>query len=194
MLDTMRQRLLLAAGWLLAAVGSVAVASGAVAVAGGQVLDRPLHPLTAAEVANLPVGQPIGLGEPSGEALASGSLEPTAESDRESGPPAPRAGGQGGASAATGVVPPTDLDPVARPEESESRVVAVAGGRLAVAARDDAVTLLWAAPAPGYVATVAAAEPEFLAVTFTGGPARDVVVVRLVDGELVVEAGVEPLR
>ncbi|MDK1096694.1 MAG: hypothetical protein QGM47_05470 [Actinomycetota bacterium] len=50
-----RQRLFLVAGWLTAAFGAGLVASGAVAVAGGQVLDRPLRPLTAAEVAALPV-------------------------------------------------------------------------------------------------------------------------------------------
>jgi hypothetical protein len=51
----MRQRVLLVAGWVIAAVVTSLVASGAVAVAGGQVFDRPLRPLTAAEVAALPV-------------------------------------------------------------------------------------------------------------------------------------------
>ncbi|MGI9610434.1 MAG: hypothetical protein ACR2NL_09110, partial [Acidimicrobiia bacterium] len=54
-MSSMRQRVLLVAGWLIAAVVTSLVASGAVAAAGGQVLDRPLRPLTAAEVAALPV-------------------------------------------------------------------------------------------------------------------------------------------
>ncbi len=55
----MRQRLLLVAGWAVAAVVSGLVSAGAVAVAGGQVTDRPLRPLTAAEVAALPVARTV---------------------------------------------------------------------------------------------------------------------------------------
>ena len=55
----MRQRLLLVAGWVFAAVASSLVAAGAVAVAGGQVTDRPFRPLTAAEVAALPVARTV---------------------------------------------------------------------------------------------------------------------------------------
>ncbi len=51
----LRQRLLLVVGWVVAAVGTGLVSAGAVAVAGGQVADRPLRPLSAAEVAALPV-------------------------------------------------------------------------------------------------------------------------------------------
>ncbi len=51
----LRQRLLLVAGWAVAAVATGLVSAGAVAVAGGQVNDRPLRPLSAAEVAALPV-------------------------------------------------------------------------------------------------------------------------------------------
>ncbi|MFB3049384.1 MAG: hypothetical protein ACE1Z9_04450, partial [Acidimicrobiia bacterium] len=55
----MRQRLLLVAGWIVAAVGAGVVASGAVAVAGGQVFDRPIRPLSASEVAALPVDETV---------------------------------------------------------------------------------------------------------------------------------------
>jgi len=55
----MRQRVLLVAGWFTAAVVTSLVASGAVAAAGGQVLDRPLRPLTAVEVAALPVVETV---------------------------------------------------------------------------------------------------------------------------------------
>ena len=52
-MSSMRQRLLLVAGWAVAAVLATLVSTGAVAVAGGQVTDRPLRPLTASEVAAL---------------------------------------------------------------------------------------------------------------------------------------------
>jgi outer membrane biosynthesis protein TonB len=55
----MRQRFLLVAGWVTAAVVSSLVATAAVAIAGGQVSDRPLRPLTAAEVAALPVAAAV---------------------------------------------------------------------------------------------------------------------------------------
>jgi hypothetical protein len=51
----LRQRLLLVAGWVVAAVATGVVSAGAVTVAGGQVTDRPLRPLSVAEVAALPV-------------------------------------------------------------------------------------------------------------------------------------------
>ena len=54
-MTSLRQRLLLVAGWAVAAVATGLVSAGAVAVAGGQVTDRPLQPLSAAEVAALPV-------------------------------------------------------------------------------------------------------------------------------------------
>jgi hypothetical protein len=54
-MTSLRQRLLLVAGWAVAAVATGLVSAGAVAVAGGQVNDRPLRPLSAAEVAALPV-------------------------------------------------------------------------------------------------------------------------------------------
>lgn len=52
-MGSMRQRLLLVAGWAAAAVVATLVSTGAVAVAGGQVIDRPLRPLSASEVAAL---------------------------------------------------------------------------------------------------------------------------------------------
>ncbi len=52
-MGSMRQRLLLVAGWAAAAVVATLVSTGAVAVAGGQVNDRPRSPLSASEVAAL---------------------------------------------------------------------------------------------------------------------------------------------
>jgi len=75
-MGAMRQRFLLVAGWVIAAVATSLVAAGAVAVAGGQVTDRPLRPLTAAEVAALPVAQPV-------DAPAEASALPPAVSSSE---------------------------------------------------------------------------------------------------------------
>ena len=66
----MRQRVLLVAGWVIAAVVTSLVASGAVAVAGGQVFDRPLRPLTAAEVAAVVM---ISVGAEKFETVSTGS-------------------------------------------------------------------------------------------------------------------------
>ncbi len=195
MMRQMRQRLLLVAGWLLAAVGSAVVASGAVAVAGGQVLDRPLRPLTAAEVAALPVVRSTAGTEPS-EPLASGGIVSTPEpapihdiagtgADRE-----PRPGG-----ASASPPPPADLDPVVEPEaRSTARLVRVTGGRISVASRNDALTLLWAAPTPGYVVVADIVDDGTIEVTFTGDPTRDVVTIHIEDGELVVDSKTEPIR
>ena len=46
----MRQRLLLVVGWVIVATVTSLVALGAVTVAGGRVNDRPLEPLSVAEV------------------------------------------------------------------------------------------------------------------------------------------------
>lgn len=83
---SMRQRLLLVAGWVLAAVGTSVVASAAVAVAGGQVNERPLRPLTAAEVAALPDGYLSDL--LASESLASGdsSIRATQPAGEATGP------------------------------------------------------------------------------------------------------------
>lgn len=54
-MSPLRQRLLLVAGWVVVAVATGLVSAGAVTVAGGQVTDRPLRPLSVAEVAALPV-------------------------------------------------------------------------------------------------------------------------------------------
>ncbi|MEA2058764.1 MAG: hypothetical protein U9O63_08585, partial [Actinomycetota bacterium] len=111
----MRQRLLLVAGWLVAAIGSGVVASGAVAVAGGQVLDRPLNPLTAAEVAALPVVGTVSIPEQI-EPLASGGSDSTSRDSTDDGIGSAATGptgieiptGAGGASAdeSVSLVPP----------------------------------------------------------------------------------------
>lgn len=107
----MRQRLLLVAGWLLAAIGAGVVASAAVAVAGGQVMDRPLSPLTAAEVAALPVVGTERTQEQI-ERLASGASDPTDRAPADERERATATGstgigspaGDGGASAADSIV------------------------------------------------------------------------------------------
>ena len=149
-MTTLRQRLLLVAGWIIAAVGAGLVASGAVAVAGGQVLDRPLQPMTAAEVAALPV---VEVEEPDAiEPHASGGLgtttgDSTSGSADADGSDEPSGAGRSTATSDDGI------DPVSLTTGSTVRVVSVEGGRAAFAESDGDLILLWATPNAGYVAT-----------------------------------------
>jgi len=66
-MEQMRRRLFFVFSWLVAAVVTSVVASAAVAIAGGQVSDRPLRPLTAAEVealASAPITRPTPTAAP----------------------------------------------------------------------------------------------------------------------------------
>jgi len=202
----MRQRLLLVAGWLVAAVASGVVASGAVAVAGGQVLDRPLSPLTAAEVAALPVVGtvpiPIQI-----EPLASGGSDSTSRDDTDDGkgstatgstgvhPPA----GPGGAAADEPAIPGTGNLDSARTAAAgvdslkESRIVGsdvaiieVPGGSASVADLEDHLSLLWATPKPGYVVLLGFDSPTDLTLTFTSNRRRYVIEVGLDDDGIVI--------
>jgi hypothetical protein len=201
----MRQRLLLVAGWLVAAIGSGVVASGAVAVAGGQVLDRPLSPLTAAEVAALPVVGTVSIPEQI-EPLASGGSDSTSRDTTDDGNGAATgpAGieiptGAGGASAddSVSLVPP-NLD-TARTATSgvdsvkESRIVGsdvaiieVPGGSASVAYLTDRFSLLWATPRPGYVVGLGFDSPTSLTLTFTSNLRRYVIEVGLDDEGILV--------
>lgn len=196
-MTTLRQRLLLVAGWIIAAVGAGLVASGAVAVAGGQVLDRPLRPMTAAEVAALPVveveepdaNEPHasgGLGtttgdSTSGSADADGSDEPT---------------GTGGSTATTdSVADPTSdvVDPSLLTSQSDVRVVSVDGGQASFAESDGSLYLLWVTPAAGYVATTREQSDERITVAFSSSIAVWVIEAALSDTGLVLDSRPEPL-
>ncbi len=200
-MNPMRQRLLLAAGWLVAVVGAGIVASGAVAVAGGQVFDRPLRPLTAAEVEALPVAEATVILEPDGP-LASGGSESISEdaaveSDGERTVPAEPAG-PGGASADHPVTPGTDLVPVepsgnpldvlpASGSWSEVSVTSLAGGSASIAVAGDGLQVLWATPRPGYAMGLRFNGPTDLILTFTSSQSRSTIAAALHDGDLLID-------
>jgi len=190
MAATMRQRLLLVAGWLLAAIGSGLVASGAVAIAGGQVLDRALQPLTAAEVAALPV---VAVGSPDTvEPHASGGLVPTAgePTDDNSVAPPDTTGDRRGSASTGGSDAPVD------PFSTPSTQVAIEkneGGGASFVISDDTIILLWATPSGGYIAQLRASTADAVTVSFTSN--RNVWLVEAVidEGRLVVRSSQVPL-
>ncbi len=190
---TLRQRLLLVAGWLAAAVGAGLVASGAVTVAGGQVLDRPLRPMTAAEVAALPVDEagPSGVIEPH----ASGGFgqttpEPTSGSDDAvDGRTDPIGAGRSSASTAE----PEDDPFVSTASTSVVRVVSVVGGTASFAVVDDSLTLLWATPQPGYVATTRRQSTESITIAFSSNRGVWVVEATSIDGAITADSRPEPI-
>jgi len=162
---SMRQRLLLVVGWIVAVVGVGIVASGAVAVAGGQVLDRPLRPLTAAEVEALPVAEAMTFLEPDGLPASGGSdsiSENTVAASESEGADPAKPVGPGGASAdhpaTPGNVEPIPSEPSGNPVDvlpasgvsSDVAVTHVTGGSALIAAINDELHVLWATPKPGY--------------------------------------------
>lgn len=194
----MRQRLLLVAGWLFAAIGSVLVASGAVAIAGGQVLDRPLRPLTAAEVAALPV-VPVGLTDAT-EPQASGGIErttgePTVGSDTaDSGLTDPvSTGGSSHSSSADSTEESGRWDRFISPDRSNTHVEAIEAGRASFAATDGQLHLLWVTPGAGYVAHTLNRDGESITISLSSS--RDVwlITATIVDDDLIVESGPTPI-
>ena len=213
MMAPMRQRLLLVAGWIVAAVGSGVVASGAVAVAGGQVLDRPLQPLTAAEVAALPV---VGLASTSvaNEPLASGGFDQLTETltDGSASRAADETDGSVGSVGARGADAVVAGDTPATPALTESRfpestavspdgatnaqsvVIHTLGGAASIASFEGSLRLLWATPRPGYAVGSEFDGHDSLTITFAGSRDLHVLVATIVDGSLVTETMVEPFR
>ena len=189
-MTTLRQRLLLVAGWIIAAVGAGLVASGAVAVAGGQVLDRPLRPMTAAEVAALPV---VEVEEPDAlEPHASGGLgtttgDSTSGSADADGSDEPSGAGRSTASSDDGI------DPVSLSTGSNVRVVSVEGGQVSFAESDDTLILLWATPNAGYVATTREQTPTGITIAFTSSLGVWVVEARFASDDIQVVTRPEPL-
>lgn len=212
----MRQRLLLVAGWLLAAIGAGVVASAAVAVAGGQVMDRPLSPLTAAEVAALPVVGTERTQEQI-ERLASGASGPTDRAPADERERATATGstgirspaGDGGASASDRAADDSEIDgepriDTADPEAfsaassdvesvKESRIIGsdvatihVPGGAASVADLGDHLSLLWATPRPQYVVGLRFDSPTNLTLTFTSTLRRYVIDVALGEEGIIV--------
>lgn len=201
----MRQRLLLAAGWIVAAVGSGVVASGAVAVAGGQVLDRPLRPLTAAEVAALPVvrtvdDRPIeplasgGSGSTSRESPGERSDDAEAATPADDDPAGP--GGAPPAASPTGEVLIITRSPE-QPEAvdaatTQTGIVYMRGGAASILASDEGLDVLWARPSPGFVMGLFFEDAEALVLFFTSPTTRYSLSAEIVDDELVIVTAEEP--
>lgn len=180
------------------------MASGAVAVAGGQVLDRPLRPLTAAEVAALPVDEAtvvLEIDEPHASGgsesvtrvtiVGSGTAGPSGSSD----PPGP-----GGASADH---PATAIDESLDPSEavgtsvdalptsgvlSDTAVIHTAGGSASFANVDDDMRVLWATPRPGYVVGLRFDGPTALVLTFTSTRSLSTIAAALSDAGILVDS------
>lgn len=164
----LRQRLLLVVGWLTAAVGAGLVATAAVAVAGGQVLDQPLRPLTAAEVAALPVVQVGSLD--SVEPQASGGLEsdvgePAQGSDTET---ADLIGIDDGDDPVS-IAPSSGLEAYGPVDPSTVRTGSVEGGHASFLITQNGLSLLWATPTPGYVAQTRSTQDDTVTVVFSSG-------------------------
>ncbi len=189
-----RQRLLLVAGWLAAVIGSVLVASGAVAIAGGQVLDRPLRPLTAAEVAALPV---IAVGSADAiEPQASGGIARTTD-ESTVGSDETDAGTIGststGGSAGSTEDETSRWDRFTNPGSSETRIESLVAGKASFAVADGRIHLLWATPGAGYAVSTLQLESELIRISFSSGFDAWFVEARLIDGLLDVESGPAPI-
>lgn len=182
----LRQRLLLIAGWVIAAVVTGLVSAGAVAVAGGQVSDRPLRPLSAAEVAALPVTieddcvaiGPLASGGPDFETRcsdwknANGQSEP---GDNSIAQPAEKEfpemveGRSLNEPARDPTFPEGAIIPDIRSRSPEPTVVDLVGGRVSVAASQGELVFHSATPHPGYVADVLFGSEDRITVTFWNG-------------------------
>jgi hypothetical protein len=153
-METMRRRLLFIFSWLAAAALTSVVASAAVAIAGGQVNDRPLRPLTSAEVEALaaqPIPRPITTLAPEPTVTAFFIIPNDVDEidPSEFDPKSP----DGIAQPFTGI----DAEDTegAGPEtvtvETRAEIVDLEGGTASIGGQDGQVLLLWALPRPGYV-------------------------------------------
>lgn len=188
MMMALRQRLLLVAGWFAAALGAGLIASGAVAVAGGQVIDRPLRPMTAAEVAALPVvevGVPEDLEPQASGGIVSTTGAPSSGSDSGEGHDDPV--GAGGSTA-------TPHDEQSAPVVVTGvRVATSEGGQASFGIAEDALLLLWATPQPGYVATTRERTAESITVGFSSTEEGWLIEATIVDGEVALYTRPEPV-
>lgn len=191
----MRQRLLLVIGWLAAAIGAGLVASGAVAVAGGQVLDRPLRPLTAAEVAALPVvsvGSADAIDPPASGGVAETTGEPTDDGSTLSGFEIPGSGGPGGESTDS-ADETTRWDRFTNPELSETRLVSLDGGTASFEAIDGVLHLLWTTPRAGYVAQTLEKHDTAVTVFFSSNRGGWLIHASLIDDVLEIVTSPTPI-
>ena len=182
-----RQRLLLVAGWLIAAISAGLVASGAVAVAGGQVLDRPLRPLTAAEVAALPVAT-VTVPEPTEPHASGGSSEALGTDTSGSDPDVEGLDGPTGAGgpAVFASDDRTDVIEIGSDQRPTVRVAVVDGGRASFAASSDSLALLWATALPGHAAETRVTSETEIVVTFASADTLWLIEAAVEDGDLVI--------
>jgi hypothetical protein len=158
-MGSMRQRLLLVAGWAAAAVVASLVSTGAVAVAGGQVTDQPLRPLSASEVAALTVEcgsserapclrQLDDSVDPQPTVAAAPTTNSSLEGDEQGVSPLPSSDlapdGQQ-ETADDNLLPPRDSEP-----EPQATIVEFEGGRASISGADGEVFVIWAIPKPGF--------------------------------------------
>ncbi|VAW04862.1 hypothetical protein MNBD_ACTINO02-1843 [hydrothermal vent metagenome] len=185
----MRQRLLLVVGWVIVASVTSLVALGAVTVAGGRVNDRPLNPLSAAEVAALPVAATV---QSVNEPQASGGDDSTdntstgapdrADRTRE-GDAAADAGGDSSVDAARGSDPfsgsatDTVTTDTATSERTATRVIHLEGGSVSVRRLGAELFLQWATPQPGFSTEVILTQGDFIRVMFTSASHRSLALV-----------------
>jgi hypothetical protein len=195
-MGSMRQRLLLVAGWVAAAVVATLVSTGAVAVAGGQVTDRPLPPLSASEVAALTEECGSADRAPCLRQLE-GSAEPTTTVEAAPEILSPEGDGQGVSPTSVGPSPPPEddpLDPGDEPDESllpppgdeeapepRGEVISLIGASAGISGADGEVRVIWAIPSPGF-ALVPLAGTEIdegsLTMVFSDGSHRSTLVAR----------------
>lgn len=152
-MEQMRRRLLFVFSWLVAAVATSVVASAAVAIAGGQVSDRPLRPLTAAEVealASQPVERPAYTIAPDPTVTTLVIIPEDVEENNptEIDPESP----DGDAQPFTGIgVEETEgAGPETAVVETKAEIVHLAGGTASIGGHEGQVLLLWALPQPGF--------------------------------------------
>lgn len=159
-MGSMRQRLLLVAGWATAAVVASLVSTGAVAVAGGQVTDQPLRPLSASEVAALTEECVSSERAPclrqlddSVDTQTSVVAAPTTNSSPDGDeqgvspfPPSDVSVSDQADSTDDSLLPPPQGDV---PEPS-AQIVEFEGGRASISGADGEVFVIWAIPKPGF--------------------------------------------
>jgi hypothetical protein len=179
-MNTMRQRLLLVVGWVIVASVTSLVALGAVTVAGGRVNDRPLNPLSAAEVAALPVAATV---QSVNEPQASGGDDST--DDTSTGAPDQTdrtregdAAADAGGELEPDIVSGNDSAPTVA---NETKVIRLEGGSVSVRQLASDLFLQWATPQPGYSTEVILTQSDFVRVMFDSATHRSLLLVTVDD-------------
>lgn len=183
----MRQRLLLVVGWVIVATVTSLVALGAVTVAGGRVNDRPLEPLSAAEVEALPVAVTV---ESANEPQASGGVD-SVENTSEEAPDQTGQTREGDTTADGGGNSPDDRvgdidqnrstanfgDSVA--EIAATQVAHLVGGSIGIRRLGGELFLEWVSPQPGFSTGLVLTQTDFVRVAFSSPTHRSLVLITL---------------